>query len=102
MPENTDAPPAPEPDIFANLVEEIKGGNFNGEPEPTQEPETPKPVEEKPAVEEKKPDSEEEEIKPPENMSKKASEDWDKLKDSNRNYKAKAIAAEAAIVEKES
>ncbi len=41
------------------------------------------------------------EIEPPANASKAAKDHWDKLKETSRNYKAKALAAEQLIAAKE-
>lgn len=93
-------------DYFSNIVKSIESGNLDTpEPEPDPKPPAVKPDEEKPPEPDPKPDDapkdELDEIEAPANMSKKASEHWEQLKTTSRNYKEKALAAEAAIVEKE-
>lgn len=69
-------------------------------------PEAPAPVvEDSPAPVDTPDDSVEKDdidsIEPPANASKAAKEHWEKLKDTSRNYKAKATAAEQVIAAKE-
>jgi len=111
MPDLIDTPePVPAPtdaggDYFDNLVKGIEtGGVENPEPAPVVKPEPEPPAvksEPEPPAAGEKPKDDIDAVEPPEKMSKAASEHWDKLKETSRNYKEKAIAAEAAIQEKE-
>lgn len=99
--------PDNEPDIFNDLVNEIKDGKFmdnQPDPEPPAPPETPSPEEPNPPEEEVKnpAEGEKDDIDsqdPPENLSTKAKDDWEKVRETSRNYKAKAKAAEDAMAE---
>lgn len=106
MPDIIEAPAA-EPDYFANLVREIETGKAQ-EPAVVEAPPVAVVPEEAPPAEvipETPVTTEEEDdidsIKPAGDQSKVSSEHWDKLKATSKNYKAKSIAAEAAILEKE-
>ena len=104
-PHLAEAPPAGgDPAPFDDFLKEI---NEATNPAPAPEPPPAKAKEETPPATVKKEEAppakgEPEEVEKPQGMSTKASENWDKLKESNRNYKAKVEAADAAIREKES
>lgn len=108
-----DSPPVTEPDgggdYFANMAKEVQSAIEKPAAPVAKTPETPKPEEQKPTdekpvvekpVEVEKPEGDDiDKIKKPEALSEKAASMWDELKNTSRNYKAKAEAAETAITE---
>lgn len=93
-----DAPPAD--DYLAGVLKDVAATFEPPAPEPAAVVESPAPVVEPPTpVDTPEPAATDDidEIKPPENASAATREHWDKIKETSRNYKAKAAAAEALL-----